>query len=179
MRAKGAYHDALQHGASVAELVKAPDSSSGLRWRRGFESRPMQLLFLSPVRTTSFIYTFESAKTQKKAPEVGFEPTTFPLGGGRAIHCATQARWSGVGHFKSKECMRHWWTHPKEPYVGIEPTTSRLLSECSTTKLIWQLQESHGKGIMNHAASILRTPRLIHSLPLTVCFLQKPPYCRK
>jgi hypothetical protein len=27
----------------------------------------------------------------KWTPEVGFEPTTFSLGGRRAIHCATQA----------------------------------------------------------------------------------------
>jgi hypothetical protein len=53
-------------------------------------------------------------------PRAGIEPATCPLGGGRAIHCATEA---GYGNLEG--------CYHLLPRVGLEPTRScphRILS---------------------------------------------------
>jgi hypothetical protein len=75
------------------------------------------------------------ASVPKLTPEVGFEPTTFSLGGRRAIHCATQARVKNdhmKAHYRQNKLGRLTTTKKGVEDQGIDPCASCMLSRRST-----------------------------------------------
>ena len=89
-----------------------------------------------------------------KSPTVGVEPTTFGLEVQRVIHYATRAVSPLLEYFAAQQFEPMRTKKLKKPMAGFEPTTSRLLSGCSTAKLHWQC----GNNALEHVAiAILQT----------------------
>ena len=88
-------------------------------------------------------------KKRKELSEVGFEPTTFSLGGRRAIHCATRTRSNPLLDFFLFSCF------PALPQVHPVPNLS-CKNEATTTRFELARAEPIGfqNQLLNHSDTL-------------------------